>query len=49
MALDLLRLALHARSYGGPMTKGQWLLVGAIALSLAVGLYIVFFYPTECH
>ena len=37
MALDLLRLAHHARSYGGPMTKGQWLLVGAIALSLAVG------------
>jgi hypothetical protein len=22
------------------MTKGQWLLVGALALSLAVGLYI---------
>jgi hypothetical protein len=30
------------------MTKGQWLLVGAIA-SLAVGLYILFFCPTECH
>jgi hypothetical protein len=34
---------------GGPMTKGQWLLVGAIALSLAVGPYILFFCPTECH
>jgi hypothetical protein len=31
------------------MTKGQWLLVGAIALSLAVGLYFLFFCPTECH
>jgi hypothetical protein len=31
------------------MTKGQWLLVGAIALSLAVGPYILFFCPTECH
>ncbi len=40
MALDLLRLAHHARAYGGPRTKRQWLLVGAIALSLAVGLYI---------
>ena len=30
MALDLLRLAHHARSNGGPMTIGQWLLVGAI-------------------
>ena len=49
MALDLLRLAHHARFYVGPMTKGQWLLVGAIALSLAVGLYILFFCPTECH
>jgi len=31
------------------MTKGQWLLVGAIALGLAVGLYFLFFCPTECH
>ena len=31
------------------MTKGQWLLARAIALSLVVGLYIVFFCPTECH
>jgi hypothetical protein len=31
------------------MTKGQWLLAGAIALSLAVVLYILFFCPTECH
>jgi len=31
------------------MTKGQWLLVGAIALSLTVGLYFLFFCPTECH
>ena len=31
------------------MTKGQRLLVGALALSLAVGLYILFFCPAECH
>jgi hypothetical protein len=31
------------------MTKGQWLLVGAVALSPAVGLYILFFCPTEYH
>ena len=35
--------------YRGPMTKGQRLLVGALALSLAVGLYILFFCPAECH
>jgi hypothetical protein len=34
---------------GGFMSKGQWLLVGAVALGLAVGLYILFFCPTECH
>jgi hypothetical protein len=31
------------------MTKGQWLLVGAILVGLAVGLYLLFFCPTECH
>ena len=31
------------------MTKGQWLLAGAIAIGVAVGLYILFFCPTECH
>lgn len=31
------------------MTKGQWLLVGAIVVGLAVGLYLLFFCPTECH
>jgi hypothetical protein len=31
------------------MTKGQRLLVGALALSLAVGLNILFFCPTEYH
>lgn len=31
------------------MSKGQWLLLGAVALGLAVGLYILFFCPTECH
>jgi hypothetical protein len=31
------------------MTKGQWLLVGAVVVGLAVGLYLLFFCPTECH
>jgi hypothetical protein len=31
------------------MTKGQWLLVGAVLVGLAVGLYLLFFCPTECH
>ncbi len=31
------------------MTKGQWLLIGAVAVGLAVGLYLLFFCPTECH
>lgn len=30
------------------MTKHQWLLLGAVLLGLAVGLYILFC-PTECH
>jgi hypothetical protein len=34
---------------GGFMTKGQWLLVGAVLVGLAVGLYLLFFCPTECH
>jgi hypothetical protein len=33
----------------GSMTKGQWLLLGAVAIGIAVGVYIVFFCPTECH
>ena len=31
------------------MTRGRWLLLGAIVLGLAVGLYLLFFCPTECH
>ena len=31
------------------MTKTHWLLLGAILLGLGVGLYILFFCPTECH
>lgn len=30
------------------MTRTHWLLVGAMLLGLAIGLYIVFC-PTECH
>ena len=33
---------------GGDMTQARWLLLGAILLGLAIGLYIVFC-PTECH
>jgi hypothetical protein len=31
------------------MTKGQWLLVGAVVVGLIVALYLLFFCPTECH
>jgi hypothetical protein len=31
------------------MTKGRWLLLGAIAMGVAVGVYLLFFCPTECH
>ncbi len=31
------------------MTRTQWLLLGAAVLGLAVGLYILFFCPTECQ
>ena len=31
------------------MTRNQWLLLGAILLGLAVGLYFLFFCPTDCH
>lgn len=31
------------------MTRTQWWLMGAILLGLAVGLYILFFCPTECQ
>jgi hypothetical protein len=31
------------------MTKGRWLLLGAVVVGLAVGLYLLFFCPTECQ
>ncbi len=31
------------------MTKSQWLLLGAVVLGIAVGAYILFFCPTDCH
>lgn len=31
------------------MTRTQWILVGAIALGVAVGVYVLFFCPTDCH
>ena len=41
--------ACRVEEHGGPMTKGNWLLVGAVVMGLAVGLYILFFCPTDCH
>ena len=32
----------------GTMTRTQWLLLGAVLLGLAVGLYFLFFCPVEC-
>jgi hypothetical protein len=31
------------------MTRAQWWAIGAIALAIAVVVYLVFFCPTECH
>lgn len=31
------------------MSRAQWYLVGAVALALAVVVYLVFFCPAECH
>jgi len=31
------------------MTRTRWLLLGAVLLGLAVGLYILFFCPSECQ
>lgn len=31
------------------MTRGTWLLLGAIALGVAVFLYLAVFCPTECY
>lgn len=31
------------------MTRTQWILVGAITLGVAVGVYVLFFCPTDCH
>lgn len=31
------------------MTRTHWFLIGAIALGMAVALYLLFFCPTDCH
>jgi hypothetical protein len=31
------------------MTKAKWLLLGAVLLGLAVGVYLLFFCPAECQ
>lgn len=31
------------------MSRAQWWAVGAVALGIAVVVYLVFFCPTECH
>ena len=31
------------------MTRNQWLLLGAVLLGLAVGLYLILFCPAECR
>ena len=33
----------------GSMTKGKWLLLGAMILGLVVVLYLVLLCPSECH
>lgn len=48
MAFLLLNHLSRNATKGGDMTQARWLLLGAILLGLAIGLYIVFC-PTECH
>jgi hypothetical protein len=48
MALLLLNHLSRKAIKGGDMTQARWLLLGAILLGLAIGLYIVFC-PSECH
>jgi hypothetical protein len=31
------------------MTRNQWLLLGAVLLGLAIGLYLILFCPTDCQ
>lgn len=31
------------------MPRRQWWLIGAVALGIAVAVYLVFFCPAECH
>lgn len=31
------------------MTRKTWLLIGAVALGIAIVVYFVFFCPVECH
>lgn len=31
------------------MTRTQRILVGAIVLGVAIGVYVLFFCPTDCH
>ena len=31
------------------MTRTQWLLLGAVALGIAIVVYLVLFCPAECH
>lgn len=46
-ALDLLSPLSIEREQN--VTRTHWLLVGAIGLGLAIGLYLLFFCPTDCH
>lgn len=48
MALLLLSLSLWTNAIGGGVTRAQWILIGAVLVGLAIGLYIVFC-PTECR
>jgi hypothetical protein len=31
------------------MTRTQWLVFGAVALGIAIVVYVVFLCPVECH
>jgi hypothetical protein len=45
-ALDLLS---YSDRRDVTMTRAHWLLLGAIGVGVAIGIYLLFFCPTECH
>ena len=44
-----LLLTLHSRGMWSAMTRTRWMIFGAMALGVAIVVYVVLFCPAECH